>query len=189
MLNLIALMEFVESKTNSKLFTFDSKLVQIPDTSNPSNPKKLNEFHAYLRPTSPAWCIKNITDEKIRSLILTSATLPDFKFFAHRFGIHFEIQTVLDHVIDMKEQIFVSIIDKDKLGNTLTFPSQTKLMSDAVCNQLGDFVFKVSQVTPKGMLVFFTDFVFMKFMVEKWKKFGLFDKIDAIKTICMEVTV
>ena len=54
-------------------------------------------------------------------------------------------------------------------------------------DDFGKFLVRVLQITPKGVLIFFTSYRVMQQAHERWKSIGVIAQMEALKKICVEV--
>ena len=120
------------------------------------------------------------------SIILTSGTLSPMSSFESELGLPFPIKFEASHVIDSK-QVWVgcvgcgpTLVDleaKHKNVHTLQFQ-----------DELGKVVKRVCDVTPKGVLCFFTSYSLMNIIIKRWKSTDLWEDISEKKQIFCEAT-
>lgn len=68
---------------------------------------------------------------------------------------------------------------------TLDFRHGTK-QSDAVCDELGRVLANLVNVVPKGMVVFLPSYAYESFLLERWGRTGLLDRLERKKAVHRE---
>lgn len=121
---------------------------------------------------------------EVRSLVLTSPVFPQFDIFEQDFGRTFHLKSRLGHVIQPRSQLFVASLSEIHPGSSLNLSSVRGYETD-----IGMFLIKVCQIVPKGLLAVFADLESMNQCVGKWKKIGLFQKMESVKPVSVEVAL
>lgn len=126
-----------------------------------------------------AVCFRDISN-KARSVIVTSGTLSPIASFAGELGTTFAISKSLPHVIDVRKQLFVSVVGEGPGREPFdaTFAGSSKFSFQ---DSLGDALFDYCKVVPGGVLVFFPSYRLMDQLHMRWKSSGAWDKLHRIK--------
>lgn len=126
-----------------------------------------------------AVCFRDISN-KARSVIVTSGTLSPIESFAGELGTTFAISKSLPHVIDVRKQLFVSVVGEGPGREPFdaTFAGSSKFSFQ---DSLGDALFDYCKVVPGGVLVFFPSYRLMDQLHMRWKSSGAWEKLHKTK--------
>ena len=136
------------------------------------------------------WCLNPAVSFKkmssSHSIILTSGTLSPMSSFESELGVPFPIKLEASHVIP-SSQVWV--------GSVGCGPTEVELQATyknvhtlQFQDELGSIVKHVCDITPKGVLCFFTSYSTMNLMAERWKSTGLWEAISEKKHIFNETS-
>lgn len=134
---------------------------------------------------TPAVGYKQLKSERPRSILLCSGTLNPMDKLAVEFESEFPKQLTTGHVIDSKEQLKALIIRSFDDGFPLNF-SYGQRDDDGLIHRLGEYIFKLAQVVPKGMVIFFPSYFLMETFIKGWSAKGIITKINNIKKVFQE---
>ncbi|XP_031627516.1 regulator of telomere elongation helicase 1 homolog isoform X2 [Contarinia nasturtii] len=133
---------------------------------------------------SPAFGMKNLCDEKLRCLILTSGTLAPLHTFVSELGILAPIRHSFNHIIK-ESQVFVEVVkygpDNEKLDSRYENRENIRYV-----RSLGKSIIEFSKVIPDGLLVFFSAYEMMNKCIEVWKEDEIWTMIEEQKSIFIE---
>ncbi|XP_061696946.1 regulator of telomere elongation helicase 1 isoform X2 [Syngnathoides biaculeatus] len=133
---------------------------------------------------SPSFTMKDLSNQHIRSIILTSGTLSPLNSFASEFGIKFEVFLENSHVIE-RDQIFVSVIEQGPDRVPLSSAFDRRFVPENM-SSLGNTVVNLSRIVPHGLLLFFPSFYLMEKTLEFWRDNGHADRIESVKPMFVE---
>ena len=159
---------------NNKLLNFNKK-----KNLNNFVKKKKRVLHIYC--FNPGYGFKNILNEKLHAMIITSGTLSPIDGMESELKCSFEVKLEGKHVID-KKQVHFGILTsslfnpkEDFLFNALN-RNNTQMI-----NNLGKTIVELCKVTPGGILVFFASYVVMDDFIKKWEKGKIISEIAKYK--------
>ncbi|CDF33567.1 unnamed protein product [Chondrus crispus] len=132
-----------------------------------------------------AVCFRDISN-KARAVIVTSGTLSPIDSFAGELGTRFTISKSLPHVIDVRKQLFVSVVaegpGRERFDATYAGSSKFSFQ-----DSLGEALYDYCRVIPSGVLVFFPSYRLMAQLHTRWKGSGAWDKLYTVKnTVLVE---
>jgi Helicase C-terminal domain len=140
-----------------------------------------------LKCNTSRFAVERLVQLGVRSFILTSGTLSPMKAFPSNFGLKFLVSKTFSHVIDTQKQVYCSIVQKLPSGCQLNF-NYTARDNQNMIRELGEFLIKAFEITPGGVLIFFTSYTVMDKYVTDWKTMGLFHKMQALKSVSIEMS-
>ncbi|XP_026329662.1 regulator of telomere elongation helicase 1 homolog [Hyposmocoma kahamanoa] len=133
---------------------------------------------------SPGFGMKQLLDQNVRSIILTSGTLAPLKPLISELGIPIGVLLENPHIVK-ENQICVKIIgqgpDSTQLNSNYQNRDNPKYISS-----LGRTILSFSRVVPDGLLVFFPSYPIMNKCQEMWQAEGIWSSINSIKQIFVE---
>ncbi|XP_038215340.1 regulator of telomere elongation helicase 1 homolog [Zerene cesonia] len=133
---------------------------------------------------SPGFGMKQLLDQNVRSIILTSGTLAPLKPLISELGIPIGVQLENPHIVK-SNQICVKIVshgpDSVQLNSNYQNRDNPKYISS-----LGRTILSFSRVVPDGLLVFFPSYPIMTKCQEMWQAEGIWSSISNIKPIFVE---
>lgn len=136
------------------------------------------------------WCLNAAVAfsdvvQQARSVILTSGTLSPMDSFAGELGTDFPIRLEANHVVNMRKQVFAGAIMHGPGGVDLssTYNNQQAFQYQ---DSMGHLLLQYAQVIPGGILMFFPSYTLMDKLETRWRQTGIWDQIDAIKTMYSE---
>lgn len=117
---------------------------------------------------NPGMALRELTSQKVRSVILASGTLSPLTSFAHELQLTFGHQLENTHVINPERQLFVSVL---RSGPTDVPLNSSYGQRDSVIykTELGLSIARVSKQVPDGLLVFFPSYAVMESCLQFWK--------------------
>lgn len=134
---------------------------------------------------TPKFTLQQLSSYNPRSIIFTSGTLQPMEDYENNFGTSFKTKFSCGHVINTKEQLKVAVIknfpEKIQANFSYQMRSNPKLIE-----KLGSFIYRMAQITPKGMVVFFPSYAVMEDYYEKWKNSRILYQIQRLKVLCKE---
>ncbi|CAH2086921.1 unnamed protein product [Euphydryas editha] len=133
---------------------------------------------------SPGFGMKQLLEQHVRSIILTSGTLAPLKPLISELGIPIGVQLENPHIVK-SNQICVKIVshgpDTVQLNSNYQNRNNPKYISS-----LGRTILSFSRVIPDGLLVFFPSYPIMTKCQEMWQAEGIWSSINNIKPIFVE---
>ncbi|XP_045446016.1 regulator of telomere elongation helicase 1 homolog [Melitaea cinxia] len=149
-------------------------------TSNSKSAERVLSYWCF----SPGFGMKQLLEQNVRSIILTSGTLAPLKPLISELGIPIGIQLENPHIVK-SNQICIKIIssgpDTVQLNSNYQNRDNPKYISS-----LGRTILSFSRVIPDGLLVFFPSYPIMTKCQEMWQAEGIWSSINNIKPIFVE---
>lgn len=133
---------------------------------------------------SPGFGMKDLVEEGVRCVILTSGTLAPLNSFAAELQVPFPITLENPHIIG-SNQVVVGVVTHGPDGIQLDSSYKNRSNTQYV-QSLGRTIKSVAQVVPDGLLVFFPSYPVMKSCQEAWQLSGMWDSINQLKPIFVE---
>ncbi|XP_022124379.2 regulator of telomere elongation helicase 1 homolog [Pieris rapae] len=133
---------------------------------------------------SPGFGMKQLMDQNVRSIILTSGTLAPLKPLISELGIPIGVQLENPHIVK-SNQICVKIVSQGPDSVMLNSNYQNR-DNPKYISSLGRTILSFSRVIPDGLLVFFPSYPIMTKCQELWQAEGIWSSINNIKTIFVE---
>lgn len=133
---------------------------------------------------SPGFGMKQLLDQNVRSIILTSGTLAPLKPLKLELGIPIGVQLENPHIVK-SNQICVKIVSQGPDSTVLNSNYQNRDNPKYICS-LGRTILSFSRVVPDGLLVFFPSYPIMAKCQEMWQSEGIWSSINSIKPIFVE---
>ncbi|KAG6462174.1 hypothetical protein O3G_MSEX013091 [Manduca sexta] len=133
---------------------------------------------------SPGFGMKQLLDQNVRSIILTSGTLAPLKPLISELGIPVGVRLENPHIVK-SNQICVKIIGQGPDGTQLNSNYQNR-DNPKYISALGRTILSFSRVVPDGLLVFFPSYPIMTKCQEMWQSEGIWSGINNIKPIFVE---
>lgn len=128
--------------------------------------------------------MKEISELKPRSIILTSGTLSPMTSCQAELGINFNTKLENPHVINPK-QVFISILSKGKNEQVFNFSYQNR-DNQVLLQDLGLSIARIAEVTPGGILIFFPSYRVLENCYNFWTDFNIIDEIEKFKIVLRE---
>ena len=132
----------------------------------------------------PGLTMRELMDQGVRSLILTSGTLSPLSSFKSELDIPFNVELENTHVIE-KYQVFVAIIPQGPDGKRLNSSYQFRSTPEYQVS-LGNTIVNVARIIPNGLLVFFPSYAVMDIIISKWQECGIWDRLSTSKGLFIE---
>ncbi|CAL4105445.1 unnamed protein product, partial [Meganyctiphanes norvegica] len=133
---------------------------------------------------NPGFGMKELYEQGVRSIILTSGTLSPLASFTTELQVPFPIQLENPHIIQ-GHQVWVGVVNKGPDGFSLN--SSFKNRSDPrYIASLGQTILNFSRIVPDGLLVFFPSYPIMLKCKEEWQESGIWGKISTNKPCFVE---
>ncbi|EDQ87598.1 uncharacterized protein MONBRDRAFT_27129 [Monosiga brevicollis MX1] len=176
--------------------------VHVEEKANRSSQKKTSDWSNSMQKLdkrtvrtlslwcfSPAFAMKSLMAEGIKTLILTSGTLAPLNSFKAELMTDFPVMLENPHIITGK-QVWAGVLP---VG-----PSNARLISNyenrnlpAYKNELGNSLVNFSRIVPAGLLVFFPSYGVMASCVEAWQQPSstgacIWDRLSQYKTVIVE---
>ncbi|XP_026742526.1 regulator of telomere elongation helicase 1 homolog [Trichoplusia ni] len=133
---------------------------------------------------SPGFGMKQLIEQNVRSIILTSGTLAPLKPLTSELGIPIGVQLENPHIVK-SNQICVKIMGQGPDGVQLNSNYQNR-DNPKYISSLGRTILSFSRVVPDGLLVFFPSYPIMTKCQEMWQNEGIWSSINNIKPIFVE---
>lgn len=133
---------------------------------------------------SPGFGMKLLSDQNVRSIILTSGTLAPLKPLKSELGIPVGFQLENPHIVK-SNQICVKIISQGPDSTILNSNYQNR-DNPKYISALGRTILSFTRVVPDGLLVFFPSYPIMAKCQEMWQSDGIWTSINSIKPIFVE---
>ena len=134
---------------------------------------------------SPSFTFKRIQDLNPLSIIITSGTLSPIKNFIKEININFFYKLKNNHVVDIKKNVFSTIITHLENNIKLDMTYKNRKNNDLIF-EIGKNILKISKIVPEGLLVFFTSYEIMNFYINFWKEKKIFSRLKKLKKIFIE---
>ncbi|XP_024945815.1 regulator of telomere elongation helicase 1 homolog isoform X2 [Cephus cinctus] len=167
--------QFEESKKNYKNDGWE-----IKKPSSTKNEGKLISYWCF----SPGFGMKQLVEQGIRSVIITSGTLSPLKPTISELSIPISVQLENPHVIS-GSQVCVGVLSKGPDGYQLNSSYNTRNNPKYIAS-LGRTIYNFSCLIPDGILVFFPSYSIMKKCRDDWQNTGLWTQIADRKPIYVE---
>ena len=146
--------------------------------------KKNRVLHIYC--FNPGFGFKNIIDENLHSIIITSGTLSPIDGMESELKCSFKVKLEGAHVID-KRQVHFGILTSSIFDNKEEFIfSANNRNNIQMINNLGKTIVELCKVTPGGILVFFSSYGVMEDFIKKWEKSKIISEISRYKEFCQD---
>jgi regulator of telomere elongation helicase 1 len=116
-----------------------------------------------------------------RCVILTSGTLSPMKSFEQELLMEFPIRIENKHVIDPC-QAKISILSKGVGGTSFNFSHKFR-EQESIQHDLGLTLLKICEVTPGGVLVFFSSYNMLKRHYEYWEEKKIIKQFEKVKGV------
>lgn len=165
----------VEDKKNKKTDSWGAL-----KTSNAKSAERVLSYWCF----SPGFGMKQLLEQNVRSIILTSGTLAPLKPLTSELGIPIGTQLENPHIVK-SNQICVKIIGQGPDGVQLNSNYQNR-DNPKYISSLGRTILSFSRVVPDGLLVFFPSYPIMSKCQEMWQSEGIWSSINNIKPIFVE---
>ena len=124
---------------------------------------------------------------EIISMILTSGTLSPIESLESELETEFEIKLENGHIINNKQVHFCSLFSSP-FNSKINFEfSYENRPNDNIKIELGKTLIKLCEITPGGILIFFTSFNVMNSHIELWEKNNIISEIQKYKIICKDL--
>ncbi|KAJ8725360.1 hypothetical protein PYW08_003543 [Mythimna loreyi] len=133
---------------------------------------------------SPGFGMKQLIEQNVRSIILTSGTLAPLKPLTSELGIPIGVQLENPHIVK-SNQICVKIMSQGPDGVMLNSNYQNR-DNPKYLSSLGRTILSFCRVVPDGLLVFFPSYPIMAKCQEAWQNEGIWSSINNIKPIFVE---
>lgn len=133
---------------------------------------------------SPGFGMKQLLEQNVRSIILTSGTLAPLKPLISELGIPVGVQLENPHIVK-SNQICVKIISQGPDGTQLNSNYQNR-DNPKYISSLGRTILSFCRVIPDGLLVFFPSYPIMSKCQEMWQSEGIWSSINNIKPVFVE---
>ena len=178
--------EFIESGDQNPLNNYSNNYkFFINDIENSSyGQKKITKDRTlFLFCFNPGFGFKLITNEGIKSIIITSGTLSPINGIESELKCSFDIQLENTHVIDMNQVNFSILTNSTRNSKVqFLFNNQNKNNIEMI-QQLGYSISDLCKITPGGILVFFTSFSFLNMCINIWTDKRIISEIEQYKEI------
>ncbi|KAJ0180243.1 hypothetical protein K1T71_003647 [Dendrolimus kikuchii] len=165
----------IEDKKNKKSDGWGSL-----KTTNTKSAERVLSYWCF----SPGFGMKQLLDQNVRSIILTSGTLAPLKPLTSELGIPIGVKLENPHIVK-SNQICVKIISQGPDGIQLNSNYQNR-DNPKYISSLGRTILSFSRVIPDGLLVFFPSYPIMTKCQEMWQAEGIWSSISNIKPIYVE---
>ena len=181
-----AFRSLLRSITDNKKDSYICHLT-LSDINNDEDEKELN-FRLEIGSLDTGKSFHDILSKKPYKIILASANLSPMESFGFHFNHNFFYKYQGNHIINEKQLIFRIISHFKYNGNFMDFNfSYKNKYLDVQYEILGNLLYDLVQVTPDGIIIFFTSFIMMQNCIEIWHKNDIFKKIDDKKKIFLDI--
>eukprot|EP01079_Euglenida_sp_SAG-EU17-18_P002846 gene2846-561_t len=123
--------------------------------------------------------------KKLRCAILASGTLSPVKAVASELGVEFPHQALCGHVVDTSKQILAASISLSPNGTRLV-GTHRHTGSNAYQDALCDTLCALCEAIPRGVLVFFPSYSFMRSCITRWSNTTGLKNLQELKEIYAE---
>lgn len=134
------------------------------------------------------WCfscsvtLKEILQQEVRSIIVTSGTLSPMEATAESFGVPFPVRLENSHVIDTRKQLWGGVLPTGPTG--VSFDASFSQRNDpAYVADLGKTVAAVAASAPDGLLLAFQSYSQKDQMLQAWRQSGVMEEIKQRKPL------
>ncbi|PZC79394.1 hypothetical protein B5X24_HaOG216389 [Helicoverpa armigera] len=165
----------VEDKKNKKTDSWGAL-----KTANTKTAERVLSYWCF----SPGFGMKQLVEQNVRSIILTSGTLAPLKPLISELGIPIGVQLENPHIVK-SNQICVKIMSQGPDGVQLNSNYQNR-DNPKYISSLGRTILSFCRVVPDGLLVFFPSYPIMTKCQEMWQNEGIWSSINNIKPIFVE---
>nr|XP_051685061.1 regulator of telomere elongation helicase 1 isoform X1 [Oryctolagus cuniculus] len=133
---------------------------------------------------SPGHSMRELLQQGVRTLILTSGTLAPLSALALEMQVPFPVCLENPHVID-SHQIWVGVVPRGPDEAQLSSAFDRRF-SEQYLSSLGKALNNIARVVPHGLLVFFPSYPVMEKSLEFWRARDLARKMEALKPLFVE---
>eukprot|EP00771_Trimastix_marina_P000080 gnl/Trimastix_PCT/1083.p1 GENE.gnl/Trimastix_PCT/1083~~gnl/Trimastix_PCT/1083.p1 ORF type:complete len:1148 (-),score=270.65 gnl/Trimastix_PCT/1083:33-3476(-) len=139
---------------------------------------------------SPAPAMKDLRDQGVRNIILTSGTLSPMDTYEVELGMSFPVRLENPHVIQ-GHQIWVGQVGLGPTGRLLNASYRTRSAPEYK-EGLGSAIAEIARVVPDGLLVFFPSYGLMEMCLSAWERPlrpgqpAILERIRAAKRVVIE---
>lgn len=122
------------------------------------------------------------------SVILTSGTMTPLDTMEYELGKEFHSKISTPHVIDSSQiagYVISKAPDNTRISSVYSYINSNR---ENLSKALGDIFLNLLPCIPDGVLFFVPSYAFLNPLIEYWKLFGYYDKINEIKTIFVDKT-
>jgi len=134
------------------------------------------------------WCfscsvtLKEILQQEVRSIIVTSGTLSPMEATAESFGVPFPVRLENSHVIDTRKQLWGGVLPAGPAGVSFD-ASFSQRSNPAYAAELGKSVAAVAASAPDGLLLAFQSYSQKDQMLQAWRQSGVLEEIKQRKPL------
>ena len=89
-----------------------------------------------------------------------------------------------DHVVD-PSNVLLQCWSTGPTGKTLDFRHQSRTQA-AVCDELGRTLVQICAIVPNGLVIFLPSYKYETFLIDHWKKSGIWDQLRRTKALHRE---
>jgi len=89
-----------------------------------------------------------------------------------------------DHVVD-PSNVLLQCLPTGPTGQTLDFRHQSRTQA-AVCDELGRTLVQLCSIVPNGFVIFLPSYKYEAFLIDQWKKSGIWDRLRQSKALHRE---
>lgn len=149
-----------------------------------------SDFRASIGPSSidfrcmnPAVAFRPLADIA-RCVVLASGTLSPMDSFETELGVAFPRRLVNSHVVP-PENVWVGLVANGPTGTDLR-GDYASSSSVSYQDEVGRCLASVCETVPGGILCFFSSYANAGRMTERWRRVGLWSRVERFKTIVTE---
>lgn len=136
---------------------------------------------------NPEFCYRKILKRNPRSVIITSGTLSPISGLEKELNSKFPIQLENSHVIQSNQILFFNVSSSNFNCVDMTYNFDFNHRNNLnMLLELGRSIIHISQVTPGGILLFFTSYSYMEQCFSLWSLYNILTKLSTIKKIIRE---
>lgn len=172
-----------KNKEKIKLYT-DSFVIYLSEEKN-STDKIKRTLKIFCM--NPEFCYRKILKKKPHSIILTSGTLSPITGIEKELNSKFPIQLENSHVIQSNQLLFLNVSSSNFNCQDMTYNFDFNHRNNSkMIIELGKSIVQIAQVTPGGILLFFTSYSYMEYCRSLWNSNHIITKLSKIKKINIE---
>lgn len=133
---------------------------------------------------NPGFGMTQVLTKNVHSIIMTSGTLAPLKPLISELGIPVGVRLENPHII-APSQVYVKIVSKGPDNEPLISNYENR-NNPKYIQSLGRTILSFCPIIPDGLLIFFPSYVTLNKCQDEWRKTGVWDSINRIKTIFVE---
>ena len=138
---------------------------------------------------SPSLAFRDLRTKNVRNIILSSGTLSPFRQVESQLGFEFDIKKSFKPVADIERNFFSSIITKHCKFPEFKFTKQDEYQTEIfeyMIERLGEAIHEIVNVTPNGVLIFFSSYRVYHNCLKVWLLRDFFSILQRKKKVYFE---